>query len=213
MNPNPLVLTASIAAALVLPAAAAAHDAAAVPSCTAAVVTGTLFAPGPNPVQVTVTTASAEVVTTTVVLANGVPVTVPYVLSPGAHEVTVWLSWTLPDHARRPFVAGRASVVCPTPAPEPPVAEEVPVVTTPGTPVTPPVTPPKEGGRKKPTLPLVPKRTERVLRAIACKRVGGRGYSIVRITVRWSRGREVVKTRTADVVRPGRVCTPPAVTG
>ena len=169
MNRTPLVLTASIAAALALPAAAAAHNAAAVPSCTAAVVTGALFAPGPNPVQVTVTTATGEVVATTVVLANGVPVTVPYVLSPGAHEVAVWLSWTLPDHTRRPFVAGRASVVCPTPAPQPPPAEQVPVVTAPGVPVAPPVVaPPKEGGVKEPSRTRASSTRWRV-RTTACR--------------------------------------------
>ncbi len=214
-NRTPIVLTASIAAALALPGAAAAHNAAAVPSCTAAVVTGTLFAPGPNPVQVTVTAAAGEVVTTTVALANGVPVSVPYVLSPGAHEVAVWLSWNLPDHSRRPHVAGRASVVCPTPAPEPPPVEQVPVVTSPGAPVAPPViaAPPKEGGVKEPSRPLVPRRTERVLRAVACRQVGDRGFAIVRISVVWKRGGEVVKRKTAVVRRVGRVCTPPAVTG
>ena len=216
-NRTPLVLTASIAAALALPAAAAAHDAAAVPSCTAAVVTGTLFAPGPNPVQVTVTTATGEVVTTTLTLANGVPVSVPYVLSPGAHEVAVWLSWTLPDHTRRPYVAGRASVACPAPTPAPPVVEVVPgplvPAAVPPPVVAPPAPPVKEGGRKKPTLPLVPRRTERVLRAVACRQVGERGYAIVRIRVVWQRGGAIVKTRTATVRRPGPVCIPIAVAG
>lgn len=168
---TPLVLTASIAAALALPAAAAAHNAAAVPSCTAAAVTGTLFAPGPNPVQVTVTTAAGEVVTTTIVLTNGLPVSVPYVLSPGAHEVAVWLSWNLPDHSRRPYVAGRASVVCPTPAPEPPPAEQVPVVTSPGAPVAPPVivAPPKEGGVKEPTRRIRASSTRWAVRRTTCR--------------------------------------------
>lgn len=213
---TPLVLTASLAALAALPAAAAGHNAAAVPSCTAAAITGTLFAPGPNPVQVTVATATSEVVTTTVTIVNGAPVTVPYVLSPGAHEVSVWLSWTLPDHTRRPYVAGRASVVCPAPtpapAPTPPVVEQLP-----GPVVAPPAPPPppsvKEGGRKKPTRPLVPRRTERVLRAVACRQVGDRGFAIVRISVVWKRGGRVVKTKTAVVRRPGPVCATPAVTG
>lgn len=101
----------------------------------------------------------------------------------------------------------------PVPAPVPPDPEATPapvepppVVTIP----TPTPTPPKTTqGRAR----LLPATSYRVVRAVACTRVGGRAYSVVRIRVVWKRSGVVVKTREATITRPGRPCRVPAVTG
>lgn len=126
MNRISLVLTASAAALLATTAGGAAHNAAAVPGCTEALITGALFAPGSNRVQVVVATETAEVLSTSVEISNGTPARVDYVLSPGTHRVTVWLAWDLPDHHRALHAAGSAEVTCPAPAPAPAPVEVSP---------------------------------------------------------------------------------------
>lgn len=96
----------------------------------------------------------------------------------------------------------------PAPAPVPPAIDVTPPVVV-VTPDAPEALPPK-----RPTPPpLRAHRSERVIRAYACKGPGTRSHRLVRIVVQWTRDGKVVKTRSRVVRRAGAVCRVPAVTG
>jgi len=205
-NRTPLVLTASLAALAALPATASANVAAV---CADRTVTVKLdhFWSGPVHLDDLTVSVGGTVVRTGAHSFEG-PADSLVVAAPGAGEVVATARhhgsvWTSPAAACAPVVIAPPVAA---PAPGPAVAEP-----TPTTPAGPPSV--KEGGRKKPSRPMVPRRTERVLRAVACRQVGDRGFAVVRISVVWKRGGEVVKTKTAVVRRPGPVCRTPAVTG
>jgi hypothetical protein len=203
MNARTLALPA-LAGLVVLPQIASANVAAV---CTDRTVTVGLerFWTGPVALDDLTVSVGGSVIRTGPYAFNGptgsltltAPTTGPLVAT-ARHRGSVWTS---PAAACAPVVVT---------APVPPVAEQNPPVV-----AAPPVVV-KEGGTKKETKTtkrLISTRSERVLRAIACKRVGDRGFAIVRISVVWKRDGEVVKTRTAVVRRPGPVCRTPAVTG
>lgn len=184
-----LLLTASLAAALAAPGLASAHSS--VISCPA--TPGGPFIASDDP---------GYGVPTITVNADG----------------TLRLRW--PDGYSRTVAApaGCTPVAPPEPPPVVPVAPPPAQVSIPAPPpVLPPViaTPPvKEGGVKQPTRGrLISSTSYRVVRAVSCKRAGGRAYSVVRIRVVWKREGRVVKIKTAIVRRPGQPCVAPAVTG
>lgn len=126
---TPLVLTASTAALLAAAAPGSAHNAAAVIDCSSATITADRFAAGPNPATAVVSVDGVAGEPAAVVLDNTTPAVLALAIAPGAHQVTLTLSWRLPDHTRAPYVAASAAVTCPAPpAPEPvPVPAPTPV--------------------------------------------------------------------------------------
>ena len=182
-----LVLTASLAAALAAPGLASAHSS--VISCP--VTPGGPYIASNDP-------------------GYGVPT-----ITTNA-DGSLRLTW--PDGYGRtvPAPVG-CTPVAPPPPPPPAVTPPAPDVVAPAVAVPPVISiapPVKEGGVKQPTRArLISSTSYRVVRAVSCKRIGGRAYSVVRIRVVWKRDGRVVKTRTAVVRRPGQPCVAPAVTG